>query len=180
MLAWCESDSETCSYIESSTGKECRFRGLMKLVDKWVLILHQKSDEEIRETIQTRVIRRLPLKSTRELCILIVFGHLLARRLPNPRICYLIHQALVKKMSALHMVKSKSSDAPEPYVMSHNFRWFVTTPTIVKSRVKRKAKKTFSTYFTCLEDGIRQLRTGEGLYVAEEPVSLSNESGSSE
>ena len=44
----------------------------MKLVDKWVLILHQKTDEEIRETIQTRVIRRLPLKSTRELCILTV------------------------------------------------------------------------------------------------------------
>ena len=85
-----------------------------------------------------------------------------------------------RKMSALHVVKSENSDAPESYVMSRNFRWFVTTPTIVKSRVKRKAKKTFSTYFTCLEDGIRQLRTGEGLYVVEEPVSLSNESGSSE
>ena len=114
MLAWCESDSETCSYIESSTGKECRFRGLMKLVDKWVLILHQKSDEEIRETIQTRVIRRLPLKSTRELCILIVFGHLLARRLPNPRIFYLIHNNnnILYLYSTLHHIQQPQS-APQ-------------------------------------------------------------------
>ena len=48
-----------------------------------------------------------------------------------------------RKMSALHVVKSENSDAPESYVMSRNFRWFVTTPTIVKSRVKRKAKIHF-------------------------------------
>ena len=134
--------------------------------------------EEIREPIQTRVIRRLPPKSTEELCILVGFEHLLAHRLPNPRICYLTDQALVKKMPAFHVVKSESSDTTGSCVMSRNFRWFVTTPTIVKLRVKRKAKNTFSTYFTRLGDSIRQLRTVEGVYVAGEPLSLPNASGS--